>query len=273
MPFVGTLLEEFSASIGKLKVKIREQSFYSFAVLQLFGGFVFFAVLTAVKRDLFVFSVASLPTLLLRFVLETLQVYATIYAIIRADRSTYGFIRVGTMPLLLAVDVAMGYAIRATQIFGIGLILASILLVFLGKKFGKAGTISVIISTVNAVVTISLYKYNITNFNTVAAEQLVMLGLLSLFFIIMAFTVGRENPFKLITKPIYFGQAVSVGLASLLESFAYALGPASVILAAKRASAVFWAMAAGNLYFHERHFLFKLTVFALLAGGIILLII
>lgn len=270
---IGTFFSEISDSIGKTRVAAGQQSLYTFGVLQLLGGWLMFLFLTLVKNDLFVFSLASLPTFALRAVLEIAQHYVTFLAIVKADRSTFSFVRVGTLPLLLLADLILGYTVRGTQILGIGLIVICLVLVFIGSRFKKQGIGLVIFTAVNAVITISLFKYNIAHFNSVTGEQTVMQGILLLLFIILAFSVGRENPFRLIWKPVYSGPAASVGLASVLESFAFNYAPASIILAAKRSSAVFWSTLSGNLYFQERHFLFKFAIFALLAAAIVLLVI
>jgi len=270
---IGTFFGEIADSVGKKSVVAREQSVYTFGVLQLFGGWAMLVTLVLVKRDLFVFSAASLPTFFLRLALEIPQHYAMFISVVRAQRSTYSFVRVGTLPLLLIADLLLGYDLRQTQILGIALIVLCLILVFMGRQFSRQGIGLVLFSTVNAVFTVSLLKYNISHFNSVAAEQIMIQGSLLLFFIILAFTLGRENPFRLITKPVFSGQTASVGLATVLESFAYNYAPASIIMTAKRASAVFWATLAGNLYFQERHFLYKLGVFVLLAAGIVLLLV
>lgn len=268
---IGTFFGEIADAIGKNRVAAKQISAYTFGVLQLLGGWLMLVALVLVKKDLFVFSAASLPTFFLRLALEIPQHYTMFASVIRADRSTYSFIRVGTLPLLLLADLLFGYNLRSTQILGIALIVFCFILVFVGRRFNRTGIGLVLFSTINAVFTVSLLKYNITHFNSVAAEQIMIQGALLLFFVILAFAVGRENPFRLVWKPVFSGQTASVGLATVLESFAYNYAPASIIMAAKRASAVFWSTLSGNLYFRERHFLFKLTAFALLAVGIVLL--
>lgn len=88
-----------------------------------------------------------------------------------ADRSTYGFLRVLTIPLLLLVDLALGYSLSQGQIVGVSILTLSVLLLLLNHGLRTKGIGFVLLSAVNAVVTLSLFKYDITHFNSVEVEQ------------------------------------------------------------------------------------------------------
>jgi hypothetical protein len=47
-------------------------------------------------------------------------VYVNAKVIMQADRSTMGFLRLLTIPLLLVIDLALGYRLEPVQIVGIG---------------------------------------------------------------------------------------------------------------------------------------------------------
>lgn len=127
------------------------------------------------------------------------------------------------------------------------------------------------LSAALAVATITLYKYDITYYNSVAAEQTIVHLVFLVFFIGLAFLKAKENPFGFLKQKIYFFQTLIGVIPSLANSYAYIFAPASVILSAYRSSAVFWSVVSGKVYFHEKHFLVKMLCLILLVGGIILL--
>ncbi len=269
---LATLFEEISSSIGKWKVAMQEESVFTMGFLSVLGASLFFLVIAIVKENSFVFSVQSLPTFLVRAVLEILQLHTSMMAVVRSDRSTYGFIRTGTIVLVLIIDITLGYKLHLTQLIGIGVIIFSLLFIFTSHSINKRGIGYTIFCTVNAAITTSLYKYNISHFNSVVAEQLITCGMLSIVFSIGAYIFAKENPFVFLKKRIYMAQTSTQGIDAVIESFAYGLAPASVIIAAKRSSAVFWSVLSGKAYFKEKNTLVKILLFAVLAGGIILLV-
>lgn len=171
------------------------------------------------------------------------------------------------------VDIAIGSVIGVGQIIGIILIFLAIVFLFINHGVKTRGLGYVIFITVNAVITISLFKYNITHFNAVEAEQFLILLMLSFYFFIMAYKLKKENPFRFFSKPIFLSQSLSEGVSVVLMSFAYLFAPASIITTLKRALNVMWAMFSGSFFFKEKHFLVKAMSFVILVAGLIFLII
>ncbi|MBI2062798.1 MAG: hypothetical protein HYT61_00990 [Candidatus Yanofskybacteria bacterium] len=269
---LGTFFEEIAGSIGKKKVREKKETIYAMAFLFLFWGTLWFLGVILYKQR-FDFSLGSLPTFSVRLVLEVIQVYVSMKAIVLAERSTYGFIRTGTLPLLLIVDLALGYTIFPMQIVGISFIVLSLLVLSLNHGIQREGLGLVLYSTVGAVATISLFKYNIANFNSVEAEQFLMHLFLLIFFYFSAIRKHEQNPIKLLKERIFFGQSFAEGAGSVLVSFAYLFAPASIITSAKRSTSVFWAILFGNAYFHEKHIVVKIISFLFLVVGVILLVV
>lgn len=269
---LGTILSEFADAVGKDQVSKGKQSVYTMGFLTLFFGFLLFVLLAVLKRDAFSFSAASLPTYLLRVALEILQAHVTVLAVTTADRSTFGFLRTLTIPLLLLADVLLGYALSGFQIFGVLVIMTTLLYLLLNHGIARRGAGLVLATALNAVVTISLYKYNITHFNSVVAEQGIMYFILMLYFFAAAWRIAKENPFAFLLRPLPRLQSLSDGAASILESFAYLFAPASVLVTAKRAFAVLWSILSGNFFFREGRLPVKLASFVAMAGGLALLI-
>lgn len=266
----ATFFTEIGDSLGKHQVLRRQQSWYSMGVLQNLAALIFFMIL-ALRPGGFVFTWASLPTFLVRLVLEVVQTLLTLRAITQADRTTFSFIRVGTIPLLLGADSLLGNALSHGQLAGVAIIMFALMVIFIGHTMNRAGLGYVIGCTVNGAATISLFKYDISHYNSVAAEQLVAAGTIFIVLTALAFIKARENPFKLLSKPGCLAQTITYGLGSLLDSFSYQFAAASVISAAKRSFAVLWSTAAGNRYFQETRLAFKICLSLFLILGILAL--
>jgi len=268
---IGTFFEEVSDTIGKDKVKHHLESPYTMAFLGLFWGAVIFTLISVFKADGFVFKLASLPTFLTRALLEVVQMYVSVMAIVKADRSTFSFVRTITIPLLLIVDLILGYQIGFMPTIGIGVIIVTLGVLFFNHGIKKTGLGFVLFSAINAVITISLFKYDISHFNSVATEQLLINAILLTVFLLLAIFKAKENPLVFLEKPIFLLQSAAIGIGGVIESFGYNYGAASIMTAAKRSSAIFWSLLAGKVYFKEKHITFKFAIFILLLGGLVLL--
>ena len=268
----ATFCGEIALSIGKRSVEDGKQSIYAMGFLNGLWGTLLLFFTAFVIRKTFLFSFASLPTFGLRLILELAQAHVSVLAIARADRSTFGFLRILTIPLLLLSDVALGYSISGLQIAGMAIIIAGLIALFIKNGIRRRGMWLVLFTAVNAAATISLYKYNITHYNSVEAEQGIALIVLMLYFFAMARFVKGENPLYFLKKPIFLAQSLSEGVGVVLIGFAYLYAPASIITAIKRAAEVLWATVSGKMYFGEQKLLVKLAVFVCVAAGLVLLI-
>lgn len=268
---ISSLFGEISASLGKEEVGEKKESIYTMGFLSLFWGTLWFLGFIIFKQK-FVFSAASLPTFLIRAALEIAVAHLGVLAVIKAERSTFSFVRISTIILLLLVDLFLGYPISIYQMAGIVLISLTLLISFLNHGVDKKGLGFVLAVAILAVPTVSLYKYNISHFNSVEAEQFLIHLMLLFYFFVMAMKLKKENPAKFLAKPLFLGQSFSSGLGSVLGSFAYSFAPASIIIAGERSASILFSLVSGKIYFHEKHIVFKLIIFALVAGGIILLI-
>jgi len=276
----ATLSEEAGASVGKWETLRKRESIFSMGFLDCLWATLFMLALAfIIPKDFFapgfpngfVFSMASLPTFLPRVGLEILQSYATVYSIVHADRSTFGFLRIITIPLLLATDIILVYAVSLPQIAGMSLIIVSLVLLFINHGIRRNGAWIVIFTAVNAVATISLFKYDITHYNSIEAEQIIVGIVLLVFFFTMALVKAKENPLRLLMRPIFFTQSLLMGIGGVAMSFAYLFGAASVITAAKRAFNILFAMLSGHIYFKEKKLWIKVAAFLLITFGLVLL--
>lgn len=271
LTLAATFFSEAQESIGKNAVLQRQQSIYTMGFLSMFWGMLFFLCIIFFVKKEFLFSLASLPTFLTRAVLELILAHVSILAITRADRSTYSLIRTGTIPLLLVADIALGYSLSISAVVGIGIIAAVLISLFYGTTIRTAGAGLAGATMVLAAATISLYKYDITHFNSVEAEQSIIIAILLGYFFLMARYKAGENPLAFLRQPLFLFQSLSAGLADVLMSFAYLFGAASIITTAKRALSVLWAILAGHRYFKETRLLLKLLAFAVIAAGLVLI--
>lgn len=269
--FAGSFLNEISDSIGKQKMREGAISKYTVGFLTTVFGILFY-IGTAVSRHVFRFSLLSLPTFIPRVLLELSLGYITMTALRGADRSTFGFIRVLTIPLLLLSDLFMGYSISSQQMLGMAVIALSIALVSSVRGFNRKDVPLLLLGSVIAVATLTLYKYDISHFNSVEAEQLIVSLFLLLFFFFMARWQAGENPFFFLRKPLFLFQAAASGGAALLGSFAYYFASASVVTAVLRGAAVLFSTLSGGFYFKERKPIIKLVMASVVILGLILLV-
>ncbi|MEK7585308.1 MAG: hypothetical protein AAB455_02260 [Patescibacteria group bacterium] len=262
--FLSSLLGEFSDSVGKKQISLGKENLYFLGFINYFWAALFFLVIGLV-RDSFVFSLASLPTLLPRLVLEVAQAQVGLMALVRADRSTFSFLRILTIPLLLIVDLWLGYRLSLPQLLGLGIITIGIIFVSRGLSWRGSGY--ALFTAINAVATISLYKYDITHFNSVEAEQGIVTLVLLLYFLTIVL-VTRPRDLLALKQPLFLGQYFSIGAGTYLASLAYNFAPASIITGAKRAFDILTAIFAGHFYFKEKHFMFKLLALGLIVIGL-----
>ncbi len=269
----ATFTNEISSSLLRVVVRRREASMYVVGFVNtLMAVGLFFGALFFFPSE-WRFSWSSLPTLIPLVLLTLIQAYVGLRAIIDASRSTYGFMRSMTIPLVLIIDLALGYALTAGQIFGILLIFVALFLMHLYHGLDRKGMGFVTISAVNAAITLSLYKYDITHFNSVTVEQLILNGAIGLFFFVRVWSFHKKGQLTNAFHHTRFSwQAGMHGLAAVATGFAYAFSSASLIVALERGLSVFWSVLFGKTYFHEQHFAVRLVGCSLIVSGLACLV-
>lgn len=268
---ISQLFAEFSTSLGKYEYSKHRESLLAFGFLHAFWATVFLFAL-AYFRDSFIFSWESLPTFALRAVFEIILVFTALRAIVESDRSTYAFLHTLTIPFLLGVDVILGYDLSLPQVIGIALMASAIMLLTINHGLSRRGKMLSLIAALIPVITVSLYKYNITHYNSVEAEQALQHVVLLIALLIAAWYRTGENLFAQIVNRKHLAQSLSAGAASVFLSYAFLFAPASVIITAKRTFEVLAAILFGKTYFKEKHLLLKLAALVLMAGGVALLV-
>ena len=262
---------EASISIGRYEVKNRKETLYAMGFLSAVWATVFLLAYAFIWGE-FRFSLESLPTFGLRLVLEVILLFVTLHALIAADRSTFAFLRIISIPLLLVADIMLGYAVSSMQIMGISLIVIALGILFLNHGLSRNGKLLTILSALLAVGTITLYKYDITHYNSVEAEQALTHLVLLIVLVVVAKLHTGENVARHLLRPPFLAQSLFAGVATVFFSFAFLFAPASVIMAAKRSFETLAAIGSGHRYFREKHVAVKLIAFALVAGGIICIV-
>ncbi|HAE36718.1 MAG: hypothetical protein UR85_C0006G0051 [Candidatus Nomurabacteria bacterium GW2011_GWF2_35_66] len=268
---LGTFFDEISLSFGKWAVSHNKENIYTFGFLNFFWMLIIF-IIFAIAKNSFIFDPASIPLFIVLIILEIAQVYSSLNAIVKADRSTSGFLLIITIPLLLIVDTFLGYKIGIYSLLGVVVIIVGLIILLTNHGLNKKGIWYVIFSAVNAVATISIYKYCITHYNSVEAQQIIISVFMLIFLYIMSVWKSKESPLKYIFKKEFFIRSVSMGIGSVIISFAYLFAPSSIITSAKRASSILWSIISGNHYFHEKHILVKITAFLLIIVGLALML-
>jgi hypothetical protein len=267
---IGSSLIETTIVIGKKAISKHQETFYQLGFLQSFYQVIFFFVFSLFGQK-FVFNFQSLPTFSLRIIFEILQLELSLRAIVKADRSTYSFFKAITIPLLLMVDLFLGYKISLNQIFGIVVIVISLFLLQRQNTTNKKGLIFVIAAALNAVITISLFKYDTTRFNSIAAEQSIILIILMGYLGWKIKTKDHRSLFKTMFDRPFQLQSIINGLGSSVLSFAYMFGTASVITTFQRTADVFCSILSGKMFFKEKGFINKLFLLILISASLILM--
>lgn len=269
---IGTIFDEVSSSVGKWNVEHKKESIYTLGFLNTFWGLIFFILIVLYKGE-FIFSMKSLALLAVLIILDIAQTYSSLRATVEADRSTFAFIMVGTIPLLLVVDTVLGYDISLLNLVGVSIIILGLLVLFINHGLNKKGLGYVIFSTLNSVITISIYKHLITNYNSVEAQGVITLFIVVTYLFIMAKWKAKENPFKFLFRREFFLQSLFRGFSALLISFAYLFAPASFIAGGRRGVSVIAGIISGNIFFNEKHIVLKVISFVFVGFGLAFLVI
>jgi hypothetical protein len=269
---IGSFFGEISGSLEKWMVTKRVESFYAVGFQNCLVAIAFFLAYVFCTKGSLRLNPESYPTLALLIILSIAQAYATMKGAVIASRGTFNFIRVGTMPLMLIFELFIGCDLSSRQISGIVLIMCALVYLYMNHGIERKGAGLVAFTAVNSAVTLELYKWHVTIWNSVAAEQLILIVAQTIFFYAGAVFIAKENPFRLLRKRLPLFQSASYATADFLGSFAYLFAPASVILAAARSSSVLWGILFGNRFFHEKGLALKITTFVIVTIGIVLLV-
>lgn len=263
----ATFTEEVSESLGKRSIHKRRETIYNAAFLSVFWAVLFLLATLAFGAE-FRLTSASLPTLAVRTILEIVMAYLGAELLLKADRTTVGFLRLLTIPILLGVDIALGYKLSSLQIVGVVVMFVALCLAFHDNPRGKKGAHLAIMSALLGIVTTSLYKYDITHYNSVVGEQVAVLSSVLTFF----YVASKKSPLYLLVKPLTGAQSLSHGTGEVLMSFAYSFAPASVVMAMRRTFALVWTIIFGHTYFHEKSLKRKIYSGAILVIGLALVV-
>lgn len=269
---LATTFGEVGESIGKWEMRSKLETPFAYGVLN--NTFIVLALgVTALLRwDTLHFDPASIPLLLIRLPLEIALVVCFVYAVKYADRSTFGFLRTLTIPLLLVVDMVLGYLLDPFQIVGMLLIVAALFFLFINHGFSRKGVWFTLGASVFGVATASLYKFSVTHYNSPEIEQGIMFAALLIFLIVMGFVHEKKNPFRLFRYPVCLVQGILVGIGGSLASLSFLWAAPSVLMAVKRAGGLLAAIVSGGAVFREKKLTLKLSVALMTAAGVVLLV-
>jgi hypothetical protein len=272
--FIGHFFEELSATASKHAFSVRIFSYTLYGFLSHVLSAFFFGTYVWVNGNTFHYNLDALPLFAIRLVTEIIQCEIIYRALVQSERTTFGFARVLTIPILLLFDLAMGYTLSAPQMLGIaGISLASLAYFGIDHKKGDGVHLAVISALLSAV-NIAVYKYDITHYNQAMVVQFYMATSVAFFYAIrVAFSVyDRALLVKLREHPLLGLTLLGQSAATLLISLAYTMAPASLILAISRASAVVWSLISGVFLFHEHKVIRKAFVCAVLAAGVMFMV-
>lgn len=268
---MGSFFAELADSIGKKEVLRSKENVYSLGFLNSFWVTIILLVSIILGAN-FTFNIASYPTFLTRLVLEVILAHISVLGIIRAERSTFAYLRLLTIPLVLIIDLALGNSLSLLQIIGINLIFFGLFILLFKNPKSSRGVWTVLASAVIASITLSLFKYDITRYNSVAAEQLLITLAVVVYFYIASIVKKQRVDLSLLVKPKTALQSLSSGLETAFVSFAFYYAPTSVITVLKRTFAMFWAVLFGHKYFKEHGLVRKVFAGSFIIAGLIIIL-
>lgn len=267
---VGNLFVELSTAMGKKAMASRRETIYGYAFLSVFWITIFLMIFVLFGAD-FRFSKSSLPFFIPRLVLEIAIAQIGALAIKRADLSTFSFLRLTTIPVLFLIDIMLGYSIKPIQMLGIMIIFGTLVYLLARNSLTRKGSGLVIALALLAPINLSIFKYDITHYNSIAAEQiLICLGILA-YFTVAAWLHAREKTWSYLFRIRTEIQSISNGLGSSIGVFAFAYVPASIATTFSRSTELLLAVVFGNIAFHERKLGHKLVGFGVIAVALILI--
>lgn len=262
---IGTFFEEINNSITKHKTQTHH--FLKLGVISSFFWMSIFFLSWLYKyyfTDITLhFHLESIPLLWVRLIFEILQSYFTILAIQKCDRTTFSVIRIITIPLLVIVDIFLWYQFTQFSLIGMWIIFISFLIFNIqGTTINFKWWYFVLFTAVNAVLTISLFKYSLSHYgNSVEVDQGIIGTWILFFFIGYNYYKNKCCALKLIQKEKQFLlQWLVIWLSSLILSYSYVYLNASEATMIKRAGEMFWSIFAGCLFFHEKNLVKKLLL-------------
>lgn len=280
---LATLIGEVGHSIGKNEVAHRRESILGMGFLNILWGVIIYVIIAVfVSPDTFVgsifgeyrfsFEFVPLSLFLIRVCLEVLVINLVLRGVVAATRSSFSFLRMLTIPFLLGADILLGYQISVQEFIGIAVILITTISLVASSTIKRDGMWYVIGMALLAVFTVSIYKYNITNYNSVMGEQLTMSVIMMIYLGVAATVTTKKNPLRHFKRPIVVLQSLASGLDSVITSVAFVFAPGSIIMTARRTSAILWSVLAGNIVFGEQKLLLKIAGLGVLCIGLCFLV-
>ena len=130
--FSGNLFGEFSSSFGKQLLEKKELSIYLYGAVNYFLLILLFLAIALIGGESLALGGGAI-LFIIRFIFEVIQSEVQLRALQFADRTTFGFLRTLTIPLLLVVDLVLGYMLTITQFVGVLLVTLSLIFMFSGK--------------------------------------------------------------------------------------------------------------------------------------------
>lgn len=203
------------------------------------------------------FNPESIWLLALRAFLEILQSLFTIIALKHCDRSTFSILRILTIPLLVLADILLWYNFSIYSYIWIGIILFSFIFFNTNHKTlnWKWWYYALFIS-INAVFTLSLFKYSITHYwNSLEIDQFIMWFSTLIFFIVYNYFFHEKKLwFHLFKKEkIFVFQWILIWIWAVAISYTYQYLNASEATALKRAWEMIWAIWSWFMFFWEKN--------------------
>jgi uncharacterized membrane protein len=236
----------------------------------LFGSLIIFMVfLFKVGLGGVILDTGYIWTFIPRVALEILQLYVTYTALKISDLSTFGFIRVISIIVVVISElVFMGVLLKPGQYLGIFIVLLSILAIFRSGKSKTDGWKYSLASAVNGALLLTFTRFQFNHINPYLNESIVRAFCI---VIVLGIILISGKGLAVLPKKILW-LAPFRSLTGLLNLLALNFGSASIYSTSERGGSVVSAVLVGHSYFKEKSFGEKLLISLSICFGIILLL-
>ena len=272
--FLLTLTWTFFWEQAAIKIKkINKLHQYQKWLLILFFEFIISATILIffIKWTYFKISTLSILLEIILIILIIEFFYFVIKVIEESDRSTATIFSSLVIPLLLITDIILWYNITYYQILWVIFISTILLYNSFSWVINTKWIKYILITNLISLVSISIYKYLITNYTNAYTQ----LNIQSLFgSILLSLLIIKNYWLKWIKKLLnknYLLIGLLRGSGTTITWIAYMFWPASIVTVFKRISTMFWWTIFWKIIFEENNFKQKLVSIAFISIWIIII--
>lgn len=266
---ISSFIDQLGFSIIK-KVEndeVHTQDVWTTALITWLSSSILIFVITVVKGK-YLLDQSIVWIFIPRIILEIIQLYVTFKALKIAELSSFNFIRVFTIVLVVIFElIFLKTSPDLYQYLGILITILAVAYTFRHGIKQIAGSKFILLSTINAGILVVLTRYQFQHNDPYLNESIVRV-----FSILILFSISMfKNKFKFRINKKSLLLLPTKSLVGILNLTALSLGNAAIYTTAERGGSLLSSVIVGHKVFKETSLGEKLGVALALSIGIILL--